>query len=264
MPAWPPRSLATAVLLLVTPLGGCAVVPRAQLEQSRRFSQALQAEVIQRRDLETKLRAQNSDLEARSIADLKQINGLQDYLDRQERAITELRDDRERLAADLERVLRLVREPSTAPTALRERLDQFAQSHPGVVHDPEALACSIPQGRLFVPGETRLSPLGRTWLQDLAQLFHDHDPGASPPRLLVGPGRDAVVLASTTQPEESLTANRTRAVQEFLVETLGQGRARIAIDPEEPADTPRRVITVRLDRPPPRAPGVDDPSEIPK
>jgi len=228
----------------VTLLAGCAVVPRAQLEQSRKFSQALQAEVIQRRDLETRLRAQNSDLEARAVADLKQVNSLEDYIERQERAIAELRDDRDRMEADLERVLRVVREPSTAPMALQDRLDQFARSHPGVIHDPEGLSCSIPQGRLFAIGESRLTPLGREWLQELARLFAES--GVAAPHLLVGPRQDAVVLASTAGPGETLTARRATAVLDFLSEALGRDLDRIDLDPNAPEDSTPHAITVRL------------------
>jgi hypothetical protein len=240
--------------LLATILAGCGLVPKSRLDQCHKLSQGLQAEVVQLRDQSSKLRAQNEDLIERAQTDQRRLAGLEDIMARQESALDALRDDRERLAGELERVLRVVRAPTGDATALNERLDTFATKHPGVVHEPGSLTCALPTARLFAPGTAELTPLGRDWLRDLAALAREDGPDGAELHLSAR-GPDGVVRTSTDDPAANL-ASRAGGWLE------GDGRlpqGSVVVEGPGGEDAPSGCLTVRFAPRLKRLAGLDDP-----
>lgn len=83
-------------------LSGCATefpfVPRADLNECRKFSQSLQAETAQLKDNTLKLRAHNHDLAQRSADDAKRIDELAAENDRLTHSVQAYQDERDQLA----------------------------------------------------------------------------------------------------------------------------------------------------------------------
>jgi chemotaxis protein MotB len=165
-----------AVVLFWTATAGCSFVPKSRLDECHKLSRGLQTEVAQLRDAETRMRAQYRDLVERSVNDQRRLAVLENHLARQERTIRDYQDDRERLAAELDQILRVVRGPSGLPTSLHERLGRYAQDHPGVAFHGESSTCRFPLQRLFTAGSDVLTPLGADWLRDLATTLADFEP----------------------------------------------------------------------------------------
>ncbi|HEX8203218.1 MAG TPA: hypothetical protein VF590_22265, partial [Isosphaeraceae bacterium] len=99
--------------------GGCAVVPRSQLEECHKLSRSLQAETAQLKDAAINLRAHNQDLAQRAVADGRRIEELERVNRRLERSVAAYQEEREQLAASLERIKRQVASAADPlPTAL--------------------------------------------------------------------------------------------------------------------------------------------------
>jgi outer membrane murein-binding lipoprotein Lpp len=81
---------------------GCAnespFVPRADLNECRKFNESLQAETAQLKDTTLKLRAHNQDLAQRSADDSKRIDQLTEENDRLTQTVQAYQDERDQLA----------------------------------------------------------------------------------------------------------------------------------------------------------------------
>ncbi len=229
---------AALALSLLAPLSGCALVPRSRLDQCHKYSKALQAEVVQLRDQTGMLRAKNEDLIERAQTDQKRLTGLEDIVARQENSLDALREDRERLANELERVLRVVRVPGGDSTAWADRLDTFAQRHPGVVHEAGSSVCVVPLARLFAPGSDELSPLGQDWLRDFTNLLDGPQRDTTTIQLVAGPVDEVVRTSHTEGP-----AQRVRA---WLIDSGRLDKAAVVVTGDSESTAPPGSIVVRI------------------
>lgn len=255
-----------AACLLVAMLPGCgAFVPRSRFEDCHKLSRALQSEVVQLRDAETRLLAQNQDLVDRSLVDQRRVTALEDYVARQDGILGQYQEDRERLAAELDRLIRVVRSPGGVPLALRDRLETFAEAHPGVRLADDGATCLIPEQRLFVPGRAILTPLGRDWLVELAGLLDDFKAIGGTLSVAAPTGEDdALVRASVDGPAlaRPLGPARVDAVRAILTDAgLDPARFRPA---EADAIAPPGRVAIRVATAAETGPGLDDPEATPR
>src|SRR5262249_27241182 len=152
---WRSAMVATSACLAV----GCGLVPKARLEECHKQCQSLQAETNQLKDITLKLRSHNQDLAQRAVDDARRIKALDEVNARLERSVLAYQSERDEMAAAFERFkaqLRASADP--VPTAMLDRLGDFARSHPGCEFDPEAAVSTFPAYQLFRPGTDELTP----------------------------------------------------------------------------------------------------------
>jgi chemotaxis protein MotB len=224
----PRRSVGKVILWLAGLSAGCALVPKSQLDECHKLSRSLQAETSQLKDASLNLRAHNQDLAQRAVADGQRIEELEQVNRRLERSIAAYQEEREQMAASLERIKRQIGAVADPlPTALMRRLKGFARDHPGCAFDPGALVLTVPADLLFRAGTDRWASGAETLLGESAALLAD--PAA--PDLgvrVVGHAASSPIrrtgLGGEPQPERSLSGARAVRVRDLL-------RARAGIDP---------------------------------
>ncbi len=162
-----PPCIRRAVLLLVgmvaaCPLAGCSFVPKSRLDDCHKLSQTVQTENSRLKDLALKSRSQNRDLTQRAVDDGDRLRTQDEAIARLERSVQSYQDEREQMAAALERIKGTIQasaDPQRAP--LLERVRAFVRAHPGCEFDPESAVTSFPIDQLFEPKTDRLRPEAR-------------------------------------------------------------------------------------------------------
>ncbi len=181
-----PRLLAAAALVA---LSGCSLVPRSQLDESRRLVQGLQAENVELKDRSLKLAADNEDLERRAVADARRLGQVEDYNGLLKRSVASYQREREQIAGDFDRFRRQV-ELAVAPIdpGLRDRLVAIADSIPGGRFDAATGRLLLPAAGLFADDDGALTAEGRAFADRLAEALAA-DPGSSFALTVAAPGR---------------------------------------------------------------------------
>ena len=136
--AWPPPSLSA----------GCSFVPTSRLDDCHKLSQTLQTENSRLKDLALKYRSQNRDLTQRAVDDADRLRKQDEAIARLERSVQAYQDEREQMAAALERIKGQI-QASADPRRglLLERVRAFARAHPGCEFDPESGRHVLPDRR---------------------------------------------------------------------------------------------------------------------
>jgi chemotaxis protein MotB len=261
-PPWIGRAALLVVGMAVAlPSAGCSFVPTSRLDDCHKLSQTLQSENSRLKDLALKYRSQNRDLTQRAVDDADRLRKQDEAIARLEQSVQAYQDEREQMAAALERIKGQVQasaDPRRAP--LFERVKAFARAHPGCEFDPETAATSFPIDGLFEPKSDRLKPEARDLLKAYAETLTGPEardlglevagPADGPPvhragleRDLDGPRSRHLSLARTTRvrdllaAEARIDASRIRVAGGGFEAHAGAGRA----------DAPRR-IEIRLRR----------------
>lgn len=263
--AWPSPNCnrLVAICLLAAAAPGCSFVPRSRYEDCHKLSRTLQSQVVQLRDSEGRLRSQNQDLVDRALIDQRRIGDLEEYTAKQDRILTQYQEDRERLASELDRVIRVVRTPGGVPLALNERLSGFAEAHPGTTLNESGDLCTLPTARLFVPGSAVLTPLGKDWLADLAAALGDFGRVgavvaiASPAAPDEGVVRTSLPQAGGGTDGTPLEAARAETIRAQLLKATGAGDRGVVLADGDPATEPGR-IAIRVELPGPGTAALDD------
>ncbi len=87
------------VVLLLVGFSGCAVVPRARMDECQKLSQALRADNARLRDRAVALQGQNRDYAERAVDDAKRLAIQDEALERLEHSVQAYQDERTRLEA---------------------------------------------------------------------------------------------------------------------------------------------------------------------
>ena len=272
-PPWFGRAALLAVAMAAgCPSAGCSFVPTSRLDDCHKLSQTLQTENSRFKDLALKYRSQNRDLTQRAVDDADRLRKQDEAIARLEQNVQAYQDEREQMAAALERIkgkIQASTDPRRAP--LLERARAFAQAHPGCEFDPETAATSIPIDGLFEPKTDRLKHEARGLLKAYAATLIGPEardvrlevagPAEGPPvhragleRDLDGPRARHLSLARTTRVRDLLAADAGLDASRIRVADARVERVR--------ADSPRR-IEIRLrqgdgDAPVPIAAGPSD------
>ena len=104
-----------ALVLSGAGAGGCGVVPKTTLEESRRANQTLRADNARLKDVALDLRSRNQDLSDRAVDDARRIAMQDEAIERFERSLTAYQTDREnfeRAFAALKQQVQLAAEAS--------------------------------------------------------------------------------------------------------------------------------------------------------
>lgn len=152
-------------------LAGCALVPRADLEESRRRERGLRTELAQLRSESLALRSSEQELTRRAVDDDRRVRELEQINARLERSVAAYQAERDRLVRDFDRLERLVRGGADATTAAAEPLPLqcFLADHPGCEALPDGRSVSIPVALLFRPGTAELTAAGEALLGELGR-----------------------------------------------------------------------------------------------
>jgi chemotaxis protein MotB len=237
-PSWWPRTSRLLVVLGVGSWGmaGCSYVPKTRLDDCHRLSQALQAENSRLKDTSISLRAQNQDLNQRAVDEARRLRSQEEEIQRLVQSVTAYQDEREQMAAALERIKAQVRTSAAAgpvTSGLLGRLEDLARAHPGWAFDPERGLLTIPAGQLFEAGTDVLRPEAQAWLRETAAAWGV--PEARDVDLLVVGRNDTspvrrAGLTATESRGRPLGHDRAARVRDLLAAggTLDAGRIEVA------------------------------------
>ncbi|HWE39534.1 MAG TPA: OmpA family protein [Isosphaeraceae bacterium] len=212
-------------------LAGCALVPRSDLEESRRRERALRSEVAQLRSEALALRATEQNLTRRAVDDDRRVRELEEINARLERSVAGYQAERDRLVRDFDRLERLVRGGTDATSAATEpdRIKEFISTHAGCELLADGRSVSIPVALLFNKGSAELTPAGEALLGDLARVVADPKAGKSG-LLVVGrvAGSDERRARVGPGEEGRLGLSRAERTRNALAEAAGLDPSRIA------------------------------------
>jgi hypothetical protein len=130
----PARALRIGALTLMSVglLSGCAMVPRARLDESQQLAESLRAENARLKDRVVGLEAQNRDYSDRALDDLRRLTARDEAIGRLERGMHAYQDDRDQLAGAYRRLAmslgRTTEDGRVGPTAIQ----------PGATSAPES------------------------------------------------------------------------------------------------------------------------------
>ena len=91
-------------MAVACPSAGCSFVPTSRLDDCHKLSQTLQAENSRLKDLALKYRSQNRDLTQRAVDDADRLRKQDEAIARLEQSVQAYQDEREQMAAALERI----------------------------------------------------------------------------------------------------------------------------------------------------------------
>jgi hypothetical protein len=124
------------VALVLVGFSGCAVVPRARMDECQKLSQALRADNARLRDRAIALQGQNRDYAERAVDDAKRLAIQDEAIERLEHSVQAYQDERTRFEA--------------AYKQMASSLGAAAQREPG----GERIEAESPATREKVPGST--------------------------------------------------------------------------------------------------------------
>jgi hypothetical protein len=130
-PTRAPR-IGALTLVSVGLLSGCAVVPRARVDESRQLAQSLRAENARLRDQVLGLQVQNRDYADRALDDLRRLTARDEAIERLEGSIQAYQDDRDRLAGAYRRLAMSLGRPAEDNPA------EPTSNRPGMTSAPES------------------------------------------------------------------------------------------------------------------------------
>ena len=120
-PPWIGRAALLVVGMAVAcPSAGCSFVPTSRLDDCHKLSQTLQAENSRLKDLALKYRSQNRDLTQRAVDDADRLRKQDEAIARLEQSVQAYQDEREQMAAALERIkgqIQASADPPASPPA---------------------------------------------------------------------------------------------------------------------------------------------------
>jgi chemotaxis protein MotB len=108
-PSWLKRVARLLTLAGVSLLAGCSFVPRARFDELHKHSQALQARNSQLKDENLSLKSQYEDLAQRADDDARRLKFKDEENRRLTASVQAYQEERERFAAEFERIKRLAR-----------------------------------------------------------------------------------------------------------------------------------------------------------
>lgn len=182
----PPRWARTVALLVLPPtlLCGCSMAPRARLTQIEGQYATLQAETSKLKDESLALRGRNRELTQRAVEDARRMADLEDANERLTRSIAAYQKERDAMVDSFERIKQSVQLASNgSTTAMLDRFESFARSHPGCVYDPGRSVWSFPADQLFKPGGDAWQPNALLLVDAFARLLQEANAPVEPTRL---------------------------------------------------------------------------------
>jgi hypothetical protein len=259
--------------------GGCGVVPKTTLDESRRVNQTLRADNARLRDVALDLQSRNQDLSDRAVDDARRLAAQEEALQRLERSVVAYQADRDKIEKAFEsikRQMQLSAESSVSsvseasahetptPTATAGsppvRLQGFVKAHPGWSFDATSRTLAFLPGLLFEPSSARFKPGATDALEDLARALAASGEGVA---FEVRPSTISPVQAAGYDAEKDADASArfvavsraARVRDQLLVQKgLKPGQVRLVPPPQEvsPDGDGDRRVTIRIvetDRP---------------
>jgi chromosome segregation ATPase len=132
--------------MFALPGAGCAVVPRAQMDECQRLGQTLRSENARLQDRVLTLQNQNRDYADRAVDDSRRLAVQDEAITRLEQSVQAYQDDRDRLESAYRRLASNVRDLHRSDTAIDRTEDRGkAEPPPGSARparDPAEAAAS--------------------------------------------------------------------------------------------------------------------------
>ena len=179
-----------ASLVLVFAGGGCSLVPKTTLDESRRVNQTLRADNARLKDVALNLQSRNQDLSDRAVDDSRRLAVQDEAIERLEQSLAVYQTDRDKIEkafANLKHQAQLAAEasvstlsadfpppsPSTSVTtttrSAASRIEDFAKAHPNWSFDPTTQSLVIPTDILFETSSARFRTGAAETIEELVQ-----------------------------------------------------------------------------------------------
>jgi hypothetical protein len=284
------------IALWLSLAGGCGVVPKTTLEESRRANQTLRADNARLKDVALDLRSRNQDLSDRAVDDARRIAVQDEAIERLERSLTAYQTDRENLErsfAELKQQVQIAAEASVSSVASVSdppsssssitmpspaiRVEGFVKAHPGWWYDPKSKTLAIRPGGLFETSSARFKPGAIEAIEELARTlsavdgrvrFEIHPYAVSSPVQPAGIGAGGDMEARA----RFLSASRAARLRDRLLATATLQPSQVCLKPPVAIEDSEREldrclsIQVIVSEPsvPPSGPGLDSGTQPPR